>query len=150
MISKRRLWIGVAFLGILTVGAITLVLRIPFTSETLRKRVVETLSDRLDAEVELCDLTLRVLPSLHAAGTDLRIRHKGRRDVPPLISIDTFTVDADLLGLWRNHVAHVNLEGLDIQIPPADHDLDDEHKRDTVLTATMTKSSLSWGNPRLF
>jgi hypothetical protein len=131
VISRRRLWIFVAaFLGILTVGAITLALSIPFTSETLRKRVVETLSDRLDAEVELGDLTLRVLPALHADGTDLRIRHKGRRDVPPLISIDKFTVDADLLGLWRNHVAHVNLDGLDIQIPPRDHDPDDDQDAD--------------------
>jgi hypothetical protein len=130
MISRRRLWIFVAaFLG-LTVGAITLALRIPFTSETLRERVVETLSDRLDAEVELGDLTLRVLPALHAEGTDLRIRHKGRHDVPPLISIDKFTVDADLLGLWRNHVAHVNLDGLDIQIPPADHNPDDDRESD--------------------
>ena len=127
MISRRRLWIFVAaFLGILTVGAIALALRIPFTSETLRKRVVETLSDRLDAEVELGDLTLRVLPGLHADGTDLRIRHKGRRDVAPLISIDKFTVDATLLGLWRYHVAHVNLDGLNIQIPPDDHTPDDD------------------------
>jgi len=132
--SRRRLWIFVAaFLGIFTVGAITLALRIPFTSDTLRKRVVETLSDRLDAEVELGDLTLRVLPALHAAGTDLRIRHKGRRDVPPLISIDKFTVDADLRGLWRQHVAHVNLDGLDIQIPPHDRDPDDHHESDARL-----------------
>jgi AsmA-like C-terminal region len=131
VISRRRLWIFVAAcLGILTVGAITLALRIPFTSETLRKRVVQTLSDRLDAEVELSDLTLRVLPALHADGTGLRVRHKGRRDVPPLISIAKFTVDADLLGLWRNHVAHVRLDGLDIQIPPADHDPDGDHNGD--------------------
>jgi hypothetical protein len=129
VISRRRLWIfGAVFLGLLTMGAITLALRIPFTSETLRQRVVETLADRLDAEVELGDLTLRVLPALHAEGTDLRIRHKGRRDVPPLISIEKFTVDANLLGLWRNHVAHVNLDGLDIQIPPVDHDPGDEHR----------------------
>jgi uncharacterized protein involved in outer membrane biogenesis len=130
VISRRRHWIFVAAcLGILTAGAITLGLRIPFTSETLRKRVVQTLSDRLDAEVELSDLTLRVLPALHAEGTGLRVRHKGRRDMPPLISIAKFTVDADLLGLWRNHVAHVRLDGLDIQIPPADHD-DGDHNGD--------------------
>ena len=35
---------------------IALALRIPFTSETLRKRVIETLPDRLDAEVELAVL----------------------------------------------------------------------------------------------
>jgi len=134
VISRRRLWIFVAvFLGIVTVGATTLALRIPFTSETLRTRVVETLADRLDAEVELGDLTLRVLPGLRAEGTDLRIRHKGRRDVPPLISIDKFTVDADLLGLWRKRIAHVNLDGLDIQIPPNDHSSDDDHKSDAPV-----------------
>jgi hypothetical protein len=131
VIFKRRLWIFVAAcLGVLTVGAIALALSIPVTSEALRARVVEVLSDRLDAEVELGDLTLRVLPALHAKGTDLRIRHKGRRDVPPLISIDRFTVEATLLSLWRYHVAHVTLEGLDIQIPPADHSPDDDRKND--------------------
>ena len=58
-------------------GSTALALRIPFTSETLRKRVVETLSDRLDAEVELGDLTLRVLPALHAEGTDLASATRG-------------------------------------------------------------------------
>jgi hypothetical protein len=40
--------------------------------------------------------------------------------VPPLISVDTFVVDAGLVGLWRRRVAHVRLEGLNIQIPPGD------------------------------
>ena len=111
----------VTFLAILTAVAITLALRVPFTSETLRKRVVQTLSDQLDAEVELGGLTLRVLPALRADGTGLRVRHRGRRNIPPLISIDTFTANADLLGLWRHHVAHVKLTGLDIQVPPHDH-----------------------------
>jgi hypothetical protein len=142
MTFRRRLWIFVAaFLGILTVGAIALALRIPFTSETLRNRVVETLSDRLDAEVELGDLTLRVLPTLHAAGTDLRIRHKGRRDVAPLISIDKFTVDATLLGLWRYHVARVNLHGLDIQIPPNDHAPNDDRNTATRMQDSDTGDS---------
>jgi hypothetical protein len=100
--------------------------RIPFTSETLCQRVVETLADRLDAEVELGELTLRVLPAPHAEGTGLRIRHTGRRDVPPLISIDAFPVDANLLGLWRYHVARVNLNRVDIQIPPGDHHPDND------------------------
>jgi len=38
--------------------------------------------------------------------------------VPPLISIKSFHVDASLLRLWRKHVDHVQLDGLDISIPP--------------------------------
>ena len=87
-----------------------------------------TLADRLDSQVELGELTFRVFPRLHAVGTGLAIHHKGRRDVPPLISADKFTVDADLLGLWRRHVAHVRLDGLKIQVPPGQHHEDDPEK----------------------
>ena len=36
----------------------------------------------------------------------------------PLISVKSFHVDASLLRLWRKHVDHVQLDGLDISIPP--------------------------------
>src|SRR5262249_34694746 len=53
-------------------------------------------------------------------GGRLTIRHKGRADVPPLISIAHFTVDATVTGLWHWHVRRVTLEGLDIEIPPTE------------------------------
>jgi hypothetical protein len=102
--------------------AITAVARIPFSSEILSERVTDTLADRLNAEVELGGLTLRAFPSLHATGTDLVIRHKGRTDVPPLISVKSFTVDTSLMSAWRRHVERVTLDGLEIQIPPDDED----------------------------
>lgn len=118
--GRKRLIISSVAGAFIAAGLVTLVARVPFSSEKLRSRVIATLSDRLDAEVELGALRLRALPALHAEMQGLVIRHKGRRDVPPLISVETVTVDADLLGLWRKHVAHVNLEGLQIQIPPND------------------------------
>ena len=122
MAPKRARWIAAAAVGGLLVAALVLLaLRIPFSSEILRARVVATLADRLDSEVELGELTLRVFPRLHAVGSGLAIHHKGRRDVPPLISAERFTVDADLVGLWRRHVAHVRLDGLKIQVPPGEH-----------------------------
>ena len=39
-------------------------------------------------------------------------------DRPPLISIKSFHVDASIMGLWRKHVDHVQVDGLDINIPP--------------------------------
>jgi hypothetical protein len=119
MSSGRRRWILVAaFSGALLAGLVALASRVPFSSVTLRSRVVAKLADLLDAEVELGDLQLHVIPSLHAEGSGLVVRYKGRRDIPPLISVKTVTIDADLLGLWRKHVRRVNLDGLDIQVPP--------------------------------
>jgi hypothetical protein len=113
-------WFLVAVVGVLVAGLIALAVSVPLSSERMRKRVIATLADRLDAEVELAKLDVRFLPNMHADGSGLVVRHKGRRDVPPIISVKTFSVDGSLLGLWRKHVAHVDLVGLDIEIPP-DH-----------------------------
>ena len=83
---RRRWLIGSAIAAVVVILAISVVARIPFSSKVLAERVTETLADRLDADVELGSLTLHAFPTLHAVGTDLTIRHKGRTDVPPLIT----------------------------------------------------------------
>ena len=98
---------------------VAVVTRLPITSDRFRAKVVSTLEERLDSEVELEGLTLRIFPRLHAEGIGLSVRHRGRMDVPPLFSAKKFIVDADLIGIWRRRVAHVKVEGLNIQIPPA-------------------------------
>ena len=118
---KRLLIFTAAGVAIVIVGLVALASRVPFSSDKMRERIIATLAERLDAEVELGLVTLRAAPGLHAELQDLVIRHKGRHDVPPLIAVKTVTVDGDLLGLWRKHVAHVDLAGLEIKIPP-DHD----------------------------
>jgi hypothetical protein len=93
-------------------------LRVPLSSDAMRRAVVQALAERLDADVELAQFELHFFPRITASGSNLIVRHQGRRDVPPLISVERFVVRADLAGLWRRRVAHVRLEGLAIQIPP--------------------------------
>ena len=127
MSPRRRRWlIGSAVAAVLTILAISVVVRIPLSSKVLSERVTETLADRLDAKVELGGLTLHFFPTLYAVGTDLTIRHQGRTDVPPLVTIKSFTMRTSLLSAWQRRVEHVRLEGLDIQIPP-----DDDHDEAT-------------------
>jgi len=85
-------------------------------------KIIEVLAARLDSEVELDSLTFKVLPRLRADGAGLRIRHKGRHDVPPLIAIRSFSVEGNIPETLRKHVSTVTVEGLQIQIPPRDHD----------------------------
>jgi hypothetical protein len=118
---RRRRWLITA----LTVAAaVSIATRLPVSSDALRTRVVGALADRLDAEVELRSLSLRIYPRLHATGEGLTIRFLKRRDVPPLVSVDRFNIDADLVGLWRRRVARVALTGLAINIPPNPQDDD--------------------------
>jgi len=107
-----------------TLLLIALLSVIPFRSETARAKVIEVLAARLDSEVQLDSFTIKVLPRLRGEGAGLTIRHRGRHDVPPLISIRSFTVEGDIPGVLRRHVSTVTLEGLEIKIPPNDHDHD--------------------------
>lgn len=104
--------------GLVAVGAIVTAARIPFSSDALRRRVVATLEDRLNAQVDLADINLRFYPTIRVVGTGLEIHHRGRRDVPPLIAVSTFTMNTDFVSLWRRHVNLVRLDGLKIHIPP--------------------------------
>ena len=119
-VVKRPQFVALlALAGLVIVLAVTFVAAVPWSSDALRHRIVRTLSNALDSDVELGDLRLRVFPRLRADGADLRIRRRGMAAYPPLISIKSFHVDADLVGVWRKHVGHVQLDGLDINIPPS-------------------------------
>jgi uncharacterized protein involved in outer membrane biogenesis len=92
--------------GVLVVAGLVLRSTIPFSSDVARERIVAVLADRLDSDVELQDVKLRLLPALRVEGVGLKIRHRGRRDVPPLISIAHFTAEGSITNLLRRHVSH--------------------------------------------
>jgi hypothetical protein len=123
-------WAGITAIGIIVVLAAMFTAAVPMSSGVLRSRMVAYLSDKLDSEVELGDLHVRAFPRMRVEGTNLVIRKHGRRDVPPLISIKSFHADANALGLWRKHVEHVRLDGLDINIPPDRNKDGDSDKRE--------------------
>ncbi len=79
------------------VGAVLLLLAIlagaGSRTEALRTLVVQTLSDRLGGEVELASFSVDTFPTVVIEGYGLVLRHKGRRDVPPLVSIESFRID---------------------------------------------------------
>jgi hypothetical protein len=119
-IAKRPwFWALLSLAGLVIALAAMFTAAVPLSSDTLRHRIVKTLSEELDSDVELGDLHLRVFPGLRAEGADLRVRRRGMGDYPPLISIKSFQVDATLIGLWRKHVDHMRLDGLDVNIPPS-------------------------------
>jgi hypothetical protein len=126
---KRWIWISTAIAAGLVILAVLFVAAVPLSSDTLRHRMVKTLSARLDSDVELGDLHLRVFPRLRIEGESLTIRKRDRTDAPPLISIQNFHVEADVVGLMRKHVSRVKVEGLTIQIPPDDKNDDNDHDK---------------------
>ena len=105
-LRKRGWLIVVAAVSALTIGVVvTMALRVPLSSDSLRARVIADLSERLDAEVELRSVTLRIYPRPHAGGEGLTVRFRRRHDLPPLLSIDRLSMDADLVGLGTSRHA---------------------------------------------
>jgi uncharacterized protein involved in outer membrane biogenesis len=105
-----------AGLAVVLVIALTWALR---ATPQIRERVVAALNERFDSKVELQTLEVAVVPKPRVAGTGLTLRHEGRTDVPPLISIASFEASARALGLLRTplHLRNVTLQDLEIQMP---------------------------------
>lgn len=89
-------------------------------TSVLHDRLVETLSDKLNASVELDSFTVHTFPRLRISGDGLRLRLKDQAQPAPLIAIRHFEVAGDVIGLLRRqrHFRSVTLDGLRITVPP--------------------------------
>lgn len=86
----------------------------------LQQKLVEVLSDQLDAEVELGNFSVRAFPLVRIHGDRLKLRLKGQTSPSPFIEIRHFEVTGGLFGLLhrQRRFKSVELEGLRITIPP--------------------------------
>jgi hypothetical protein len=87
--------------------------------QRLRPATIELLERRFDAKVELGSLRVDVFPQLSVRAEGIAIRHKGRTDVPPLVSMRAFTLTGGVRELWARRIDRIHLEGLELVIPPS-------------------------------
>ena len=118
MTLRTARWFALGIVGALV--ALTIAAAAGSRTATLRRLVVETLADRLASDVELSAFSVDFFPVVTVRGEGLVVRHGGRRDVPPLVSIDAFVVEGGLLGLLKRPRTFrtVTLTGLRINVPP--------------------------------
>lgn len=100
----------------------------------LQKKLIETLADKLDADVELANFDVKTFPIFRIHGDNLKLRLKGQQERSPFIEIRHFEVSGGLFGMLRKQrrFRSVDLEGLVITIPPRTRD----DKEVGVKTAT--------------
>src|SRR5208283_5503303 len=99
----KRVWLFLAAIVSTLVAALFLfvVTRTRSIEEHLRAVLVQDLSRRFASQVELRTLTLRFWPRLSVTGEGLTVHFHNRLDVPPLISIETFSSRPGIFGLLR-------------------------------------------------
>ncbi len=84
----------------------------------LRPATIRLLSERFGSDVDIREMNVRVLPKLAVHVTGVSLRHRGRTDIPPLITIQSMTMETSLWRLRRSHIDRIHLVGLEIVIPP--------------------------------
>ena len=135
--ANRKKWLiagGIAVAaGVIAVLVTSSIVSRRFTP-FIREQAVLYLQERFDSEVELGALQVH-MPNVsalrlwwthgrgaisHVEGSSLSLRHKGRRDVPPMFVLGHFSFDVDLGTIFDppRVIALVTLDGMQIHIPP--------------------------------
>ena len=113
-ISKRwLLGIVAALVVAASVWVFLLVWNWPFKEQA----VVKALQDRFARQVEIRSFRLTYFPP-GCVATGVSFLHRKRRDLPPLITVETLTVRGSYHGLLTQSVNQVDVAGLHIVIPP--------------------------------
>ena len=80
------------------------------------RKFIQALENKFKSEAEVDGLTVRVFPWFSAEATGLVFRHHGRTDVPPLVTMERATAEANPISLLFKRVSLVRLEGLEIRV----------------------------------
>lgn len=114
-----RITLYVAAIVFLWLAVFATVLVVRF-QPVARAWFISALRERYRSDVELGDLRISWFPTVRATGDNLVFRLNGRRDIPPIVQIRRFRLEAPFIGFFRNpkRISRLQLEGLRIQLPP--------------------------------
>jgi hypothetical protein len=118
---RWRIGAWLAVIGVIILIPIAfLAIMIPRLGPMAREKVVDFLQNKYQSQVQLRDLKISFLPRLHVIGEGLTMYYHNRTDLPPFVTIQSFTANAGLRSLIDDakHVSLVRLVGLEIHIPP--------------------------------
>jgi hypothetical protein len=107
--------VGSFSIAILATVVIVVVFYVP---GALKRGVVSTLQTHFQSDVQISDLQVGIFPQIHATAYGIVLHMHGRANMPPLITIKRFSLSAGILNLFHRHISSVQLEGLQIHIPP--------------------------------
>ena len=117
----RRLAVAIVIAAAFA-GAFLIALQIAIrhAPEIVRNRVVQSLSERFDSQVQLSELDVSVRHGLDVTGGGLVLHANRNPDLPPQLIVDHFHFHTGVLELLRKpmHIRLVQLSGLTLNVPP--------------------------------
>src|SRR5580700_6373173 len=119
-VLRRWIVVSAAFAAVGVAScAIVLALNWPFTQTAVTK----TLEDRFARDVKIRKFRSTYFPP-GCVAEGIEFLHRKRKDLPPLITVQTLTIRAGYSGLLRIHklIKDVQVAGLHMQVPPKSPD----------------------------
>jgi hypothetical protein len=118
--SRRRvlLIVGVATAAVVvTLGSLVLY---RWKMPHVRAWLIQTLSEQLDSNVEIGEISVVIGPIVQVTVHDIVIRHRLYPDAPPLIRAEAFTMEASLLAVLHKprRISSIEVTKLHIFVPP--------------------------------
>ncbi len=112
-------WTGIA-VGVLLVLAAAGAAYLRWFSPLDQAWVVKALATRYECDVQLKSFHSSLFPMVRLTGEGLVLRRRDTPDLPPLASVDKFSVTAYWIELLRHpaHFGDVRLEGFTLNVPP--------------------------------
>lgn len=118
----RRHWMLTTLVALISLMAIALLVAAYVADDLIEARLrpatARVLGERFGGDVDIQRLQVQVLPRLGVRVAGVSLRHKGRTDVPPLITIASMTMETSVWRLRRSHIDRIHIDGLEIVIPP--------------------------------
>jgi len=133
---RRWILVGAAVVALAVAsGAILLALNWPFTQTA----VLQALEDRFARDVKIHKFRSTYFPP-GCVAEGIEFLHRQRKDLPPLITVQTLTIRAAYSGLLRiqKQVDHVQVAGLLVRVPPKSPDGSHQTFRLTNSTSGKT------------
>lgn len=136
MTLRTKILLGTAVIAAVTLAVIVIAGRkLSARFEPyIREQAIQYLTKRFDSEVEFGNLRVELpkIPPLRlfftkgrgviaqVTGENIVLRHRGRRDIPPMFSIERLSFEVDLGRVFepKKRVAVARLERVKIYIPP--------------------------------
>jgi hypothetical protein len=119
--TKVLLWTLAVLVVVIVVGVVSL-LTVPAPLERyLQGRMLLALHEHYQADVELQNLHITLVPIFRATADNFVLPYRNRVDTPPLIRVKHLTVEADPVNLLLRKPVHlflVRLEGMEIKVSP--------------------------------
>jgi hypothetical protein len=115
MVKLLKVLLGIVVAGVAATALVYLALTSDWAAERVRVRMVEFIEERFNADVQIGQITIALVPKVAIEGRQLTLTRLDSGGVP-FIRLDSFSVAGWPLDLLRRRVSDVTVDGFEVRV----------------------------------